>query len=108
MRDWQTETDSDYLPEESLDTDETRKAIMDIIDSLPEDRRLCVLMHYFDDMPESVRPQYVGTFHKYMTQVAKDAERARDLLKEEMESAVRYTVPLDVDIHVGETWFEAK
>ena len=51
MRDWQTETDTDYLPEESLDTDETRKAIMDIIDSLPEDRRLCVLMHYFDDMP---------------------------------------------------------
>ena len=51
LRDWQTETDSDYLPEESLDTDETRKAIMDIIDSLPEDRRLCVLMHYYEDMP---------------------------------------------------------
>lgn len=28
---------------------------------------------YFLDMPESVRPQFVGTFHKYMTQVAKDA-----------------------------------
>ena len=39
---------------------------------------------------------------------AKDAARARDLLKEEMESAVQYSVPLDVDIHVGDTWFEAK
>ena len=32
------------------------------------------MSNYFDDMPESVRPQYVGTFHKYMTQVAKDAD----------------------------------
>jgi len=32
------------------------------------------MSNYFDDMPESVRPQYVGTFHKYMTQVAKAAD----------------------------------
>lgn len=32
------------------------------------------MSNYFDDMPESVQPQYVGTFHKYMTQVAKDAD----------------------------------
>ena len=32
------------------------------------------MRNYFDDMPESVRPQYVGTFHKYMTQVAKEAD----------------------------------
>ena len=32
------------------------------------------MSNYFDDMPESVRPKYVGTFHKYMTQVAKDAD----------------------------------
>lgn len=51
--DWQTEEDSDYIPEESLDTNESRKAIMDIIDGLPEDRRLCVLMYYFDDMGTS-------------------------------------------------------
>lgn len=49
-QDWQTEEDSDFIPEESMDNAESRKAIMDIIDSLPEDRRLCVLMHYYDDM----------------------------------------------------------
>lgn len=32
------------------------------------------MSNYFDDMPESVRPQYVGTFHRYMTQVAKSAD----------------------------------
>lgn len=32
------------------------------------------MSNYFEDMPESVRPQYVGTFHKYMTQVAKAAD----------------------------------
>ena len=49
-QDWQTEEDSDFIPEESMDNAESRKAIMGIIDSLPEDRRLCVLMHYYDDM----------------------------------------------------------
>lgn len=30
------------------------------------------LSSYFVDMPDAVRPKYVGTFHKYMTQVAKE------------------------------------
>lgn len=37
--------------------------------------------------------------------VADEAER---ILREEMENAVSYSVPLDVDIHQGENWFEAK
>lgn len=37
--------------------------------------------------------------------VAKQAER---ILKEEMENAVHYSVPLTVDIHTGNTWYEAK
>ena len=32
------------------------------------------LNSYFSDMPESVRPEFVGTLHKYMTQVAKEAD----------------------------------
>ncbi|MBQ2249931.1 MAG: DNA polymerase I, partial [Clostridia bacterium] len=36
------------------------------------------------------------------------AEEARRLLKEEMEHAMTCAVPLDVDIHVGRTWFDAK
>ena len=36
------------------------------------------------------------------------AERAREILKFEMENAVTYSVPLDVDIHIGNNWYEAK
>lgn len=36
------------------------------------------------------------------------ADRAREILKHEMENAVTYSVPLDVDIHIGNNWYEAK
>ena len=36
------------------------------------------------------------------------ADRAREILKYEMENAVVYSVPLDVDIHIGNNWYEAK
>ena len=36
------------------------------------------------------------------------AEDARRILKEEMESALICSVPLDVDIHIGDSWYEAK
>lgn len=32
------------------------------------------LNSYFENMPESVQPAYIGTLHKYMTQVAKSAD----------------------------------
>ena len=36
------------------------------------------------------------------------ADRALEILKYEMENAVTYSVPLDVDIHIGNNWYEAK
>ena len=36
-----------------------------------------------------------------------DAEAAMNLLREEMEKAVTLSVPLDVEAHIGENWFEA-
>ena len=38
---------------------------------------------------------------------AQDAEAAMALLCEEMENAVKLSVPLDVEAHVGQNWFEA-
>ncbi len=38
----------------------------------------------------------------------RDADEAEKILREEMENAVSYSVPLDVDIHQGNNWFEAK
>ena len=38
---------------------------------------------------------------------ANDAEAAMKLLCEEMENAVKLSVPLDVEAHIGQNWFEA-
>ncbi|MBQ9860036.1 MAG: DNA polymerase I [Clostridia bacterium] len=37
-----------------------------------------------------------------------EAQRVAALLKEEMEAAANLQVKLEVDVHVGETWYEAK
>ena len=39
---------------------------------------------------------------------AGEAEKAAALLKEEMENAVSLSVPLTVDAHCGESWYDAK
>ena len=49
--DLQAEKDREYIPDAAMDTAETRRLIMEIIDDLPEDQRLCVLMYYYDDIP---------------------------------------------------------
>ncbi len=37
-----------------------------------------------------------------------EADRVSALLKEEMENAVNMAVPMEVDVHRGSTWYEAK
>jgi len=44
-----------------------------------------------------------------LVEVHKDElEEVKEILKNEMENAVKLDVPLEVDIHFGDTWFEAK
>ncbi len=38
----------------------------------------------------------------------KDAERVAQILKEEMENAVKLSVPLKADVKIGKSWFETK
>lgn len=44
------ETNASYIPHQSIDNNETSRLIMDIINELPEDQRLCILMFYYEDM----------------------------------------------------------
>ncbi|MDR1734957.1 MAG: sigma-70 family RNA polymerase sigma factor [Oscillospiraceae bacterium] len=47
---WQPETDPAFLPDAALDTAETRHLLQGVIDNLPEEQRLVVLLHYYNDM----------------------------------------------------------
>lgn len=42
--------DEQAIPDKALDSEESRRMIMDLIDGLPEAQRLCVLMYYYDEM----------------------------------------------------------
>ena len=37
-----------------------------------------------------------------------EAEKAKEILKNEMENAVKISVPLEVHVAVGDTWYDAK
>ena len=37
-----------------------------------------------------------------------EVEQVKEILKSEMEHAATLLVPLDVDMHTGENWYEAK
>ena len=37
-----------------------------------------------------------------------EEEQVKKLLKDNMEHAVSLNVPLDVDVHSGKSWYEAK
>jgi DNA polymerase-1 len=37
-----------------------------------------------------------------------EVEQVKEILKHEMEQAAQLSVPLDVDMHTGENWYEAK
>ena len=42
--------DEQTIPDKALDSDESRRMIVELIDHLPEAQRLCVLMYYYDEM----------------------------------------------------------
>ncbi|MBQ6931162.1 MAG: sigma-70 family RNA polymerase sigma factor [Clostridia bacterium] len=56
----QVDDSLDCKPDDSLDTTETREFIRELIDELPEDKKLCVLMHYFQNMSVSQIAEELG------------------------------------------------
>ncbi len=42
--------DEQTVPDKAMDSEESRRMIMGLIDGLPEAQRLCVLMYYYDEM----------------------------------------------------------
>ena len=44
------DTDEQRIPDKALDNDETRRMINGIVDDLPDEQRLCVMLFYYDEM----------------------------------------------------------
>lgn len=42
--------DETLVPEKALDNEETRRMILDLVDALPPEQRMCVLFYYYDEM----------------------------------------------------------
>jgi len=49
--DWEIEdSDLSFQPQESVDYTETQRIVWEMVDTLPEDQRACVLLYYFQEM----------------------------------------------------------
>ena len=42
--------DEQAVPDKALDNEETRRMIVELVDALPDQQRMCVLMYYYDEM----------------------------------------------------------
>ena len=44
------DTDEQRIPDKALDNEETRRMILELIDKLPDEQRMCVMLFYYDEM----------------------------------------------------------
>ena len=47
---WNDEDNFDQLPQETIDDKDTRNVVKGIIENLPDDQRLLIIMHYYQEM----------------------------------------------------------
>ena len=47
---WNDEDNFDQLPQENIDDKDTRNVVKGIIENLPDDQRLLIIMHYYQEM----------------------------------------------------------
>lgn len=78
----ESEKDEDFIPEQALDNNETSRMIMEIINSLPEDQQLCILMYYYQDMSIA---DIASTLELPVSTVKYKLSAARKTIKAEVE-----------------------
>ncbi len=44
------ELDEQRVPDKALDNEETRRMIVSLVDSLPDEQRMCVMLYYYDEL----------------------------------------------------------
>ena len=83
------------MPLQGSSADIIKIAMINVVKALKkEGLKACLILQVHDelvlDCPES------------------EQERAAQILKYEMENAVKLNVPLSVEVHTGKNWYEAK
>ncbi len=91
--------DTSFSPEESLNQDELRRAVMEVIEELTEEKRACVMMMYFEEMSVN---EIAETLEIPVSTVKNRLFTARKDLKTKFEkrgiTAVYSTAPIGVII----------
>ena len=73
----------EFIPEEQIDYNETKRLIKEILENLPEDQRLCVLMYYYDELSVN---DIAATLQCSSGTVKSRLNYARKKIKEEVEA----------------------
>ena len=81
---WNDEDNFDQLPQETIDDKDTRNVVKGIIENLPDDQRLLIIMHYYQEMSLSA---IVSTLDLPENTVMCILSYARDGIKKEIEKA---------------------
>ncbi len=82
LEEFSEETDSDLIPHEYVDKQEASRLLMDIINKLPENKRLVILMYYYQNMNTS---EIADTLALPLTTVKYYLLEARKEIKAELE-----------------------
>ena len=97
---WNDEDNYDKLPQESVDDKNTKSIINEIVDNLPDEQRLIILMHYYQEMTVWTIAEALDLSEnavKYTLSAARKVIKARlEQLKEEgtlLCSASLSTIP---------------
>ena len=81
---WNDEDNFDQLPQETIDDKDTRNVVKGIIENLPDDQRLLIIMHYYQEMSLSA---IVSTLDLPENTVMCILSYARDGIKKEIAKA---------------------
>ena len=81
---WNDEDNFDQLPQETIDDKDTRNVVKGIIENLPNDQRLLIIMHYYQEMSLSA---IVSTLDLPENTVMCILSYARDGIKKEIAKA---------------------
>jgi len=100
----QPEENEAYIPDAAMDTAETKRLIMNIVDKLPEDQRLCVLLYYYEEMPVADIAQSlevpVSTVSNRLAYARKKISRAVEDLEKKGGAKLYGALPLPLLIWV--------